>query len=73
MALMQPVYSAQVAGLEGGVQAPSEGLSFLNALLTLLVYVVLWAAVIRAVLLPERGGPGYLRLGMDELRLLACA
>jgi len=57
MALMQPVYSAQVAGLEGGVQARSGGLSFLSALLTLLVYVVLWAAVIRAVLLPERGGP----------------
>ena len=73
MALMQPVYSAQVAGLQSGGPAPSGGLSFLNALLTLLVYVVLWAAVIRGVLMPERGGLGYLRLGMDELRLLGCA
>jgi hypothetical protein len=40
-------------------------------LLFLVLYAVLFAAAQRAVLQPERQGFFYLRLGMDELRLLA--
>lgn len=39
-------------------------------LLLMLVGVVLYAASMRAVLRPEAGGIGFLRLGMDEIRLL---
>jgi hypothetical protein len=34
-------------------------------------YAVLYSAVYRAVLRPEEGGPGYLKLGGDELRVAA--
>lgn len=70
MALMQPTHSPQAIGVtatEGGSRA------VLSMLVMLLVSVVLWAGALRGVLSPEKGGPGYLRLGMDELRLLACA
>jgi len=53
---------AAVMGVIGGV--------FLVELLLMVVLVVLFAAAFRAVLRPERSGFGYLRLGMDELRLL---
>lgn len=39
-------------------------------LIGVLVYVVLQCAAYRAVLRPEEGGPGFLKLGMDEMRVL---
>ena len=49
-----------------GLVAPFAAFMFLS----LVVYVVIFAAVQRAVLKPERQGFFYLRFGMDELRLL---
>jgi hypothetical protein len=54
----------------GAAMAAMAGPFILFFLLTLVVYVVLFAAVERAVLKPEQAGFFYLRLGMDELRLL---
>ena len=39
----------------------------------LLIATVLYAAAMRAVLRPDAGGVAYLRLGMDELRLIGLA
>ena len=38
--------------------------------LSLAYYAVLYSAIYRGLLRPEEGGPGFLRLGGDELRLL---
>lgn len=76
MVLMRPMYEAQIAMLqqaEGPPSAPPVGSFFLAMLMGLAVYVVLAAAAFRAVLFPEQGRFAYLRLGMDELRLLGCA
>ena len=73
MLIMRPFYAAQVAALQGGAATPPNfGMFFLVLLLSLLVFVVLWAAVFRAVLFPRESRFAYLRLGMDELRLLGC-
>jgi hypothetical protein len=42
-----------------------------NLVLLVLVYGVLYAAVNRAVLRPQAGGPGWLALGLEELRQVA--
>ncbi len=39
-------------------------------LILMLVGIVLYTAAMRAVLLPQAGGLGFLRIGMDELRIL---
>ena len=38
--------------------------------LALLYYAVLYSAAYRAILRPEEGGPGFLKVGADELRML---
>ena len=73
MLIMSPFYAAQVAALQGGAAAPPNvGMLFIPIALSLLVGVVLWAAVFRAVLFPKESRFAYLRVGMDELRLLGC-
>lgn len=72
MTLMAPFYQAQMAAAQGGTpQMPNFGGFFLAMLLMLVMFVILWAAVFRAVLFPEQRGFFYLRVGMDELRLFA--
>jgi len=75
MVMMRPLYEAQIAmlGQAGAVPArPPVGSFFLAMLVGLLVLVMLAAAAFRAVLFPEQDRFAYLRLGMDELRLLGC-
>lgn len=45
-------------------------LYFVLAPLGIVFYAVLYGAIYRAVLRPEEGGPGYLKFGADELRLV---
>lgn len=76
MVMMRPFYEAQIAMLQqtgGPPPTPQIGSFFLVMLLGLVVFVVLAAAAFRAVLFPEQRRFAYLRLGMDELRLLGCA
>lgn len=73
IAMLQPLYAAQVAALQ--TDAPSAagmGWIWLTIPLSLFAFVMLWAAVFRAVLLPQESRFAYMRLGMDELRLLGC-
>jgi hypothetical protein len=72
---------ATVAILQGNMDALLSGESEQSVLLSgalksmllglagLMVSSILYAAVQRAILRPEEGGPGWLRLGMDEVRL----
>jgi hypothetical protein len=68
---------AQLAALRTGAQPPAAFFGstigwFLLAILGFFIlYVILIAASQRAVLEPDRPGFFYLRLGMDEVRLLA--
>jgi len=77
MVMMRPWYEAQIAMLQqqaGAVPAmPPVGSFFLAMFVGLVVFVMLAAATFRAVLFPEQDRFAYLRLGMDELRLLGCA
>jgi len=69
--LMQPIYAQQLAAVQPGVPAaPHIGMFGLLVPIFLLVFVILWAAAYRAVLFPEQQRFFYLRVGMDELRLL---
>jgi len=70
--IMRPFYAAQVAALQRAAAPPSVGMLFITLLLLLLLSVVLWAAVFRAALFPQESRFAYLRVGMDELRLLGC-
>jgi hypothetical protein len=47
--------------------------TMLLGVVTLMVTMVICAAVLRAALRPAEGGPGALRLGMDEVRLFLLA
>lgn len=75
--LMRPLMNSQMHAIGGDPQAALGnfgaimGWFFLFGLLFFVLYVILIAASQRAVLQPERRGFFYLRLGMDELRLLA--
>jgi len=70
-ALMQPFYAQQLAQAQTGAPPmPSFGMFGLVFPLVLVVFTVQFAAVFRAVLFPEQGRFAYLRLGMDEVRLL---
>ncbi len=71
-ALMLPIYQAQLATLQSGIKvAPELGVAFW-LLIPLLVFVglMIGAATFRAVLLPAESRFFYLRIGMDEVRLL---
>jgi len=73
MLIMQPFYAAQLATMQAGAVAPPQFAPLLLMMVLLLVVMtVVWAAVFRAVLFPEQSRFAYLRLGMDELRLLGC-
>ncbi|HMI18066.1 MAG TPA: hypothetical protein VK533_00845 [Sphingomonas sp.] len=73
MAAMQPFYAAQLAALQSGTRASPHIGAFLGVMLGMvLVFTALWAAAFRAVLFPAQSRTAYLRLGMDELRLLGC-
>lgn len=71
---------AMIAILQSGLAAAMNGedaqsvqltialQSILVGLVGLVVAAILYAAVQRAILRPDEGGPGWLRLGMDEVR-----
>ncbi|WP_404711718.1 hypothetical protein [Sphingomonas sp. MMS24-J13] len=72
---MAPFYQAQAAAITARAQGlppttPPFGSFFLVMLAMMLILLVLYNAVFRAVLFPEDRGFAYLRVGMDELRLL---
>jgi len=70
MLAMAP-FQAQMAAMQpGSQQMPNMGGFFVAMLVMLVAFVVMWAAAFRAVLFPERNSFFYLRVGMDELRLL---
>ena len=78
--VMRPMLTAQSAMMAGGPRPDPQLLAanmqmvmgplLLAEILFFVVVVVLFAAAMRAVLRPEAPGFAYLRLGMDELRLL---
>jgi len=77
MAGMRPFYQAQLAQAQAEAQAvpgippfPHPGIFALAMLIMVVVFVVQFAAVFRAVLFPQESRFAFLRLGMDELRLL---
>lgn len=71
---------AMTAIMNGGMSSalsgePTESIQLTIALQSILlglgglvVTIILYAAVHRAILRPDEGGPGWLRLGMDEVR-----
>lgn len=74
---MRPFARAQATMMNGGdAQAALAGLQamFGGAMLIQLgffaIYMVLFAAALRAVLRPQEGGFAFIRLGADELRLI---
>ena len=65
------IYTAQLASLESGAAVVPSFPTFVPMILVMLViFTVLWAAVFRAVIFPVESRFAYMRLGMDELRLL---
>ncbi len=71
MALMRPFYAQQLAEAQAGAPPmPNFGMFGLAMILFVIVFLVQYAAVFRAVLFPEQSRFAYLRLGIDELRLL---
>jgi hypothetical protein len=73
---MQPVVEAQMASLGGDPQRAVAGMAAMVGRIFLLqsaffvLFVVLMTAAQRAVLRPAEKGFFYLRLGMDELRMI---
>lgn len=70
--IMAPIYQARLAALTAGThpQMPSFG-SFVPVWIGIMaVMIILYTAVFRAVLFPEERRFAYLRIGLDELRLL---
>jgi hypothetical protein len=78
MLAMRPMFGAQMAALQaqaGGAPGSMPGagwfLGLIGAeLLFLVIVLVLWTAAFRAVLRPAESRFAYMRLGMDELRML---
>jgi hypothetical protein len=70
MSAMAPFYVQMAAMQAGSQQVPDVSGFFLAMLVTMLGLIVLWAAAFRAVLFPQQRKAFYLRVGMDELRLL---
>lgn len=70
MAILRAGVDAALSGeSQQSVQLTAAGESFLVALVGLAISTLAYAAVQRAILRPGEGGPGWLRLGMDEVRL----
>lgn len=70
MAILQAGVAASLSGESvQTVQLNAALQSFLLGLAGLAISTILYAAVQRAILRPDEGGPGWLRLGMDEVRL----
>lgn len=68
---MAPFYQQRLAELQSGIPAqPRLGAMFLPGLIWVALLTILWAAAFRAVFFPEQRRFAYMRLGMDELRLL---
>ena len=72
ISMMRPMYEAQLVALQTGTNVmPSLGRgAWLTIPLLTILFLALWAAIFRAVLFPAESRFFYLRLGMDELRLL---
>ncbi len=69
--VMGSFYQDRLTAMQSGaVPSAHLGMIFLPAVIWLVVFTMLWAAVFRAVLFPEERRFAYLRIGMDELRLL---
>lgn len=69
MAILQSGQDAVISGEpQQSVQLAVALQSILVGLAGLVVTAILYAAVQRAILRPDEGGPGWLRLGMDEVR-----
>jgi hypothetical protein len=65
---------AMMAGATEAEVALSSGLkNLLLSIISLMITAIIYAAAQRAILRPEEGGPGFLRLGMDEVRLFLLA
>lgn len=64
---MRMIGNAELMGATGptAIMVPAYGVSFVQ----IVIQLVLWAAVYRAVLKPEDSAFAYLRLGADEARL----
>jgi len=68
-ALVQGLFDALLSGDSvQSVQLSFALQSMLVGLAGLIVSTILYAAVQRAIIRPTEGGPGWLRLGMDEIR-----
>lgn len=68
---MAPFYQQRLVELQSGIPAqPRFGAMFLPGLIWIALLTILWAAAFRAVFFPEQRRFAYMRLGMDELRLL---
>jgi hypothetical protein len=77
--VVQPLVATQATSMNGDPAAALAAMQgmigqlLLLYLIYLVLFVMLMAASQRAVLRPEESGFAYLRLGMDELRLIALA
>ena len=74
---MRPMLEMQAAAIGGGdpklIMADfwsTSGWFFLIQFVAMLVFLILFAATQRAVLRPQEEGLGFLRFGMDELRII---
>ena len=70
---MQPMMAQAMdpaAGADPGAALAAIGPVWLLSLILGLVGLVLYTAAMRSVLRPDAGGVAFLRLGMDELRML---
>jgi hypothetical protein len=77
---MGPIFEMQAATMGSGDPSlamadfwSTFGWIFLIQLAALLLFLIVFTATQRAVLRPQEGGPGFLRLGMDELRTIGLA
>lgn len=69
-AILQGSFDAALSGETAESIQLAAGLKYvLLGAAGLVVSTILYAAVQRAILRPDEGGPGWLRLGMDEVRL----
>jgi hypothetical protein len=70
VAIIQGNIDALMSGAsEQSVQTSSALQGLLVSLAGLVVSTIIYAAVQRAIIRPAEGGPGWLKLGMDEVRL----
>jgi hypothetical protein len=72
--LVAAILQGNIEALMSGASEASVQMSYLTqstlvGLAGLVVSTIIYAAVMRAVLRPTEGGPGWLKLGMDEVRL----